>query len=209
MHKIAVPLPDTLWLYDHLRGYANPRAKIVGLERKKELIRLKRGLYITADAAADHFPIGCIANRLYGPSYVSFAYALRLYNLIPEYVPNVTSATRGKRRTKQFRTSLGVFFYRDVPDAVFHKAITYREENQARYLVAAPEKALCDELSTVGPLRSSSALERLLFEDLRIDPDELDRLDRQMITGLAPQYNSTAVTAFERLMRKLQHEKRT
>ena len=74
MQNISIPLPDTLWLYSQLSEYANPRAKIAGLERKKELIRLKRGLYITHEAAADHFPGGCIANRLYGPPYVSFAF---------------------------------------------------------------------------------------------------------------------------------------
>jgi hypothetical protein len=201
MQEIAIPLPDTLWLKSHFRRYANPRAKIAGLERKKRLLRLKRGLYITSEAAAGHFPGGCIANRLYGPSYVSFAWALRLYNLIPEHVPNVTSATRGKHRTKRFVTPAGVFFYRDVPDTVFHRAVCYREEGGARYLIATPEKALCDELSTIGTLRSVSAVEKLLIDDYRIDSDELRTLDMQLISAMAPLYKSTAVDNLNRFLK--------
>jgi len=103
---------------------------------------------------------------------------------------------------------LGVFFYRDVPSAIFHMAISYREENGVRYLVASPEKAICDELSTVGSIRSLGALERLLFEDLRLDTEALEKLDRQMIADLAPRYNGTAVTTFGLLMRKMENEKR-
>lgn len=208
MQNISIPLPDTLWLYGQLRNYANPRAKIAGLERKKELIRLKRGLYITREAVADHFPGGCIANRLYGPSYVSFAYALRLYNLIPEYVPNVTSATMGKRRTKRFVTPIGVFFYRDVPVPVFHRGITFRNENGVRFLVATPGKALCDELSIVGSIRTTRALEQLLFDNLRIDRESLQQIDRKEITALAPLYKSTTVNTFNRFLGSLTGEKR-
>ncbi|MBN1600249.1 MAG: hypothetical protein JW915_01510 [Chitinispirillaceae bacterium] len=203
MQNIPIPLPDTLWLNNQFQNYADPRAKIAALERKKELIRLKRGLYITSNAVANHFPGGCIANRLYGPSYVSFAYALRIYNFIPEYVPNVTSATRGKHRSKRFVTPVGVFFYRDVPAAVFHRAVTYRNENGVRFLVATPEKALCDELSTTGTIRSLRRLEKLLFDDLRIDYEDLLSVDTQIISELAPLYKSTTVETFARLIRSM------
>jgi predicted transcriptional regulator of viral defense system len=208
MQNVPIALPDTLWLYSQFRDYANPRAKIAGLEKKKELIRLKRGLYLTGEAAANHFPGGCIANRLYGPSYVSFAYALRIYNLIPEHVPHVTSATRGKHRTKRFVTPVGVFFYRDVPAAVFHRSVTYRTENGVRFLIATPEKAVCDELSTTGTIRSVRAMEQLLFDDLRIDRESLLKLDTQVIATLAPQYKSTTVESFNRFIGSIQDEKR-
>jgi len=208
MQNITIPLPDSFWLNDQLRDYANPRAKIAGMERRKELIRLKRGLYITRDAADHHFPGGCIANRLYGPSYVSFAYALRLYNLIPEFVPNVTSATTGKHRTKRFVTPVGVFFYRDVPAPVFHRALTFRNEAGARFLVATPEKALCDELSTVGSIRTVRTLEQLLFDNLRLDRERLRQLAPREILALAPLYKSTTVDTFNRFMGSFTSEKR-
>jgi hypothetical protein len=202
MQEISIPLPDSRWLVDHFRGYENPHAKIVSLERRKELIRLKRGLYVTSDALEKHLSYGCIANRLYGPSYVSFAYALRLYGLIPEHVPNVTSATRGKRHIKRFDTPLCSFFYRDVPAEVFHKEVVYREEAGGRYLIASPEKALCDELSTMSGMRTIRALKTLLFDDLRIDMHELAKLDSAIISELAPYYQSTTVDAFSRLTQK-------
>ena len=203
MQKIAVPLPDARWLSDHFRDYANPRVKMASLEGKRELIRLKRGLYVTSDALErNNLPLGCIANRLYGPSYVSFAYALELYGLIPEHVPHVTSATCNKRHTRRFDTPICTFFYRDIPVEAFHRDVVFREESNARYLIASPEKALCDELSTISSIRSLRSIEALLTEDLRIDGDELRKIEASAVAELAPYYRSATVESFSRYLTK-------
>ena len=115
MQKIPVDLPDTLWLQGYFADYANPKAKIGRLVRQGILYRLKRGLYIKAEGAQNTYLLGKAANRLYGPSYVSFVHALRWYGLIPEHVAHITSATYGKRRTKRYDTPVGSFFYQDIP----------------------------------------------------------------------------------------------
>lgn len=202
MQKLPIPLPDSHWLMDHFRSFANPRAKIVRLERQKELIRLKRGLYVTARAVEENLPVGLIANRLYGPSYVSFEYALRLYGLIPEHVPNVTSATRSKHHTRRFDTPLCSFYYRDVREEAFPREIVYREESGVRYLVASSEKALCDQLSTIAGIRTLRSIEILLRDDLRIDLDDIAELRWKIIEDLAPLYKSTTLDTVVRFSRK-------
>jgi len=115
MQEITVDLPDSLWLQHHFAHYANPKAAIARLVRNGVLYRLKRGLYFKAEKTSEPYLKGKAANRLYGPSYVSFVYALRWYGLIPEYVAHITSATMGKGRKKRYDTPLGSFFYQDIP----------------------------------------------------------------------------------------------
>jgi len=137
--------------------------------------------------------MGLVANRIYGPSYVSFAFALRLYGLIPEDVPAPTSATLAKRRQKRFDTSVGSFFYRDIPAAAYSEDVVYLHSGRWRYLAATAEKALCDELSCLSAIRSKKAMRALLFENLRIDENGFEKLDVRRIETLVPLYKSTTL----------------
>ena len=101
------------------RSYRNPNAGISRLVQRGDLIRLKRGLYLSAWAGGDPYRLVPAANRLYGPSYVSFEYALRWYGLIPEHVAHITSATFRRNRSKRFDTPVGSFLSRDVPSTAY------------------------------------------------------------------------------------------
>ncbi len=60
-----------------------------------------------------------------------------------------------------------------------------RVENSDRtgYLMASPEKALCDKLIFTRNLnvQSQQALQELLFDDMRIDEDSLAQFDPEVI----------------------------
>ncbi|MCK4514194.1 MAG: type IV toxin-antitoxin system AbiEi family antitoxin domain-containing protein [Spirochaetaceae bacterium] len=190
-------LVETFWLADLFKDYSDPKAKIRRLVRDGWIKRLRPGLYINTAGKTDPDVLMLAANRIYGPSYVSFASALRRHNLIPEAVPNITSATYRKRRTKTFHTTIGSFFYRDVPPAVFpHGVDLAGERSDARYLVAGPQKALLDQLSTVAGIRSRTALRDLLFADIRIDADSLQELSFADAIDWAAGYRSDAVDTF-------------
>lgn len=193
MTRKIVDLPNYSYLLDYYREYSNPKEKISRECKKGALVRLKQGIYVTRSALEEGLPLGLIANRIYGPSYVSFAYALRKYGLIPEDVPNPSSATLAKRRQKRFDTSLGSFFYRDIPEAAYSEDIVYMHSGRWRFLAATAEKALCDELSSISTIRSKKAMRALLFEDLRIDEDKFGKLDVQRIKTLVPLYGSTTL----------------
>ena len=114
MQELLVALPDSLWLQNHFKGYANPKARIARLVRQGVLYRLKKGLYIRAESAGDIFIQGQAANRIYGPSYVSFVYALRWHGLIPEHVQHITSATFNRGRKKRYDTPIESAFPRPM-----------------------------------------------------------------------------------------------
>jgi hypothetical protein len=202
MQNISVELPDTLWLKGYLADYANPKARIGRLVRQGILHRLKRGLYIKAEAAQNTYFLGKAANRLYGPSYVSFAYALRWYGLIPEHVAHITSATYGKRRTKRYDTPVGSFFYQDIPAGAYPYGVTFVGNEQSRFLMASAEKALCDELWRISGIRSIKRIEPLLFEDLRLDQDVFSQLDHSAIIAWAGKYNTLTLETFLKFLRR-------
>ena len=200
MQNLSVDIPDSLWLQNHFAHYAHPRARIARLVRQGELLRLKRGVYIHAESARDAFVKGKAANRIYGPSYVSFAYALRWYGLIPEHVVHITSATFGKGRKKRYDTPAGTFFYQDVPASAYPYGITFMGEAPRRFLMAVPEKALCDELYRVSGIRSMQRIRDLLFDDLRLDPDEFSKLDKKALIHFAAYFQSTTLSTFAKFL---------
>lgn len=117
-------------------------------------IKLRNGLYaLRADPPHELE----IANRLYGPSYVSFEYALAYYRLIPEAVYTVTSATT--KVTREFTIQGKSYEYSRIKKKAY---AGYRliKEGRARILMAVPEKALVDYCYFVD-LRLKSLNERL------------------------------------------------
>jgi Predicted transcriptional regulator len=146
--------------------------KVRLLERAGEIVRLKRGLYVVNPQVSD-VPISTelIANHLYGPSYVSMLSALRYYGLIPEAVQELQSLTVKHSRT--FENRFGVFRYLNCPADYFSIGLTQQKTGDAYFVVASPEKALCDLIVHTPGLNLRYQKECLAFleQDLRLDMD--------------------------------------
>lgn len=179
-------LKTHLVLMDELKSYASPAKKIERMVKNGELTRVVRGLYETDP----HTPGYLLAASIYGPSYLSFEYALALHGLIPEAVHQYTSASFDKKRAKQFETPFGVFSYRDVPEEAFPYGVQLLIENGYSYRLATPEKALCDELYKLSPCRNLAELEQLLFDNLRIDRQEFLNLNLTDMNEIASLYQT-------------------
>lgn len=163
-------------------NYRSPNMHIAMLEKKGLLIRLKRGQYVVSpEISGKELSVGLIANHLYGPSYVSLHWALRWYGLIPERVHTVTSVTT--RHTREFENSLGRFSFRGVSPGYFPIGIKIQEDAGLNFLLATPEKALCDMLMQEKhvPGQSISGLEVFFEEDMRMDLDDLRQMDASII----------------------------
>lgn len=105
-------------LLDSLKQYGRPRDRITKLLRKEAIIRVKKGIYVFGPKyARQPFSREILANMIYGPSCISFDFALNYHGLIPERVEAVTSATSG--RSRRFMTPVGLFIYRQIPKAAF------------------------------------------------------------------------------------------
>lgn len=146
--------------------------KVANLEKEGRIIRLKRGLYVVSPSESGKLlSLGLIGNALYGPSYVSMLTALREYGLIPERVETVESMTT--HLTVSFENPVGRFEYHHCPKDYYSIGITQREEEGVTYLIATPEKALCDYIVSTPrlPLRFIKDTSIFLEEDLRLDMD--------------------------------------
>ena len=173
-------------LMDELKEYVNPTAKIRRLVDSGKLVPVVRGLYETDGKIPGHY----LAPIIYGPSYLSFEFALAYYSLIPEAVYNFTSATFEKKKAKQYATPYGTYTYRDVPSEAYPVGIVLRSENGYGFHIASPEKAICDELYKISPLRNRRELKHLLFEDLRIDKEVFFLLNLVDLLEIATHYHT-------------------
>ena len=117
--------------------------KVRNLEAAGLIIRLKKGLYVV-DPKVSHIVLSTelIANHLYSPSYVSMQTALRYYGLIPEAVYTVQSMTL--KHTRSFDTPLGHYEYQMISRKAVPIGITSINKQNYAFLMATPEKALCD-----------------------------------------------------------------
>lgn len=193
---------DYQMLLDLFKDYVRPRDKISDLVRKGILIRVKKGLYLLGDDYRRHpYSKELLANLMYGPSYVSLQYALHYYGIIPERVETVTSVTIG--RSKRYTTPLGLFTYRQIPIAAFSRGMTRKTlEGDRAFLLATPEKALCDTIidDQGVSLRSFKSLRRYLFEDLRLEPEVLTGLQAEQIGEIARHYGSAKLRLLHRFL---------
>ncbi len=158
--------------------------------RAKRLIPLRRGLYETDTNASGK----CLAKKIYSPSYISLDYVLSSYSLIPEAVYSITSATSNK--TKIYNNAFGCFIYSHIPKSVFSLGLKEEYEGGCSYLIATPEKALCDKLYSLPVISNLLELTVLLFSDLRIDEEELVKLNKHDLLRFANLYRSKNLNLF-------------
>lgn len=182
----------------NLNNYVNKNNKISRDIKNGKLFKIVTGLYETNPNTPGYL----LAGSIYGPSYISFEYALSLYGLIPERVSTITCATFDKKKKKQYNTNFGVFTYRDIPVDAYSEEIELKIEGDYSYQIAKPEKALCDKLYTLSPLNNYNNLENMLFNDLRIDETEFNKLDANIIEKLSSLYHSTNIILLAKYMRR-------
>jgi len=198
-------LKTYLVLMDELKGYVNPAAKIARMVKAGEIVRIKQGLYETDPQAEG----AGLAEAIYGPSYLSFEYALSYHGLIPEAVYQYTSATFEKKRTKLFETPFGVFSYRDVPSPAFSLGVQLILNGGYSFRLATPEKALCDELYKLPPCANRTELEQLLFDNLRVDREAVLGLNLATLKDLASLYQTKNHKLFLSWIRREQNKRAT
>jgi hypothetical protein len=168
---------DYTFVMDCLKNYKSPRAKLTTLLQKGDLIRVKKGLYIFgSDYRKGPYSPEIMANKMYGPSYISREYALAYYGLIPEYVAEVTSVAT--KRTRKFETPIGRFSYAYLPSKLYQvgfNLVVVRNNETA--LLATPEKALADLVYFRDDHPETlKELVDLLFDDLRLDEAIVSRM---------------------------------
>jgi len=179
-----MPIVDYATIKNLLRenGYKYINDKINYMKQKGLLSSLKKGLYLYHSPYIQTFISNeIIANNLLGPSYISYEYALSYYNLIPERVEEISSVTT--KRSKAFSTEYGVYSYTHMKKELFTIGINILSSKQGNFMIASKEKALCDKIYALKgvKIRSKKAMREFLLDDLRIDFDEIDSFDLELI----------------------------
>jgi hypothetical protein len=200
---------DYLFMKFALQDYAYPRAKITTLLRSKELIRVKKGLYVL-NGKNPHKPFvkETLANLIYGPSYISLEYALAFYGFIPERVETLTSVTN--KKDKLFNTPVGVFSYRYLNSVKYCVGITQiMYDSTHPILIATPEKALIDQITLATPnikFENITEVENFLFEDLRIPSEKIAALDGKLLTKIDSIFVNQNITLLNKFIKKFRNQ---
>ncbi len=197
LKQIETPYVDAQTLLPFLCGYQRPRDAILRMVKNGELIRLSNGFYLVAEKIEQKsgrvIPYEQVANRLYGPSYVSLEWALSFYGMIPERVHTVTSMTNG--RDKTFHTPIGDFVYHRLNDVKYSVGVTQKAEANflGNFFIASPEKALADLVFVTCRYLDKEELKIELLESKRIDPEALLQMDKELLSQIATAYRAKSV----------------
>ena len=188
----------TAMILNELKAYANPKTKLSRMVQSGDYFPIVKGLYETNRNVDGYL----LAGSIYGPSYLSFEFALSYYGMIPESVYTYTSATFDKKRKKTFETSFGTFTYQDVPGKAYPWGIRLAFEGEYSFQIATKEKAVCDKLYNMSSVHSMKEMWQLLTDNLRIDEEELEKLDLQSLQILQQKYHSTNVNFLVKVLEK-------
>ena len=156
--------------------------------KSKEIIQLKKGLYITTDFLnknrGDISYLFYLANILRTPSYISSWTALQYYDLVTESIHTIISIT--PKITKAYETKVGNFAYKSIQKELFSDFSLVKSNSSALtkgfdFYIASPSKALFDLLyfktNQFRGIRFEDIKE--LIAELRIDIDEMDNKERE------------------------------
>jgi hypothetical protein len=199
---VPLILSKTIIRPQHSRGERQQLLNQLNRWRKRGLVlKVKKGMYVLNEHDRKINPSKpFLANQMYAPSYVSLEYALGLYGLIPERVPEVTSIT--SKKTVRISNPLGRFSYHHVMPAAFTGFRLTRDENNQGVLIANPEKAVVDFLylrlartSQRTPLSESMFAESYRFQDVAA-------LREQRLLHFASLYNNSKLRSVVRMFCK-------
>ncbi|MDP1721674.1 MAG: hypothetical protein Q8L37_00540 [Candidatus Gottesmanbacteria bacterium] len=107
-------------------------------------IQAKRGMYYLKTDPPSELEI---ANQLYRPSYLSFEFALAYYNILPDMVYTITSATT--KPTREYMVDSKSFRYTTIKLRAY-TGYEMKVADHKRFFIADPEKAIVDYLYAVS-----------------------------------------------------------
>jgi len=112
------------------------RVAATRLFQKGVLRRLRKDLYMLSEFPLDSFDV---ANRLLGPSYISFESALNFWGITTQIPFPIMSASL---RSKRYKIDSMEFIYYQLPKNLFN--FGYQQEKN--FYIATPGKALLDTI---------------------------------------------------------------
>ncbi|MCX5645217.1 MAG: hypothetical protein NTZ17_11125 [Phycisphaerae bacterium] len=167
-----------------------------------EIVHIRRGLYCLASRHQQKsMNLYALAQHVYGPSYISLESALGWHGWIPEAVHAITSASF--KKSKEFRTPLGIFSYDRVPQRVFYTEVERLVDASGNvFLMASPLKALADYVYVRK--KDWTGIEPVVGS-LRVEPEEFEQVTRATLEALIGNCSHSCVRRFLEGLRKDLH----
>ena len=188
-----------------LQHYKSPRDVITRLLKRKELIRVKKGIYVFGDLYRRRLiSLEVLSNQIYGPSYVSREFALQYYGFIPEGVEEITCMTTKKNIF--FNTVMGCFSYKHLSMERFSIGVTLLQNQPYSALIATPEKAIVDFIYNRKDLcQNQSELLNILLNNYRCDEYQLRKLNIKLLQKIAKVYNYPTINLLPVVIKDLKN----
>lgn len=164
-----------------------------------EIIHIRRGLYCLAPKyQKKSINLYALAQRVYGPSYISLESALSWHGWIPEAVYTVTSVSF--KKAKEFNTPLGVFSYNRIPQKLFYACVERLADEAGNiFLMAKPIKALSDY---VYVHKKDWMGLKPVTESLRVEEEEFASVTTNELNSLIENHVSRRVQKFIKGLKK-------
>ena len=156
----------------------------------KEIIKLKRGLYVSTDFfdknRSDPSYSFYLANVIRTPSYISSWAALQYYNLATEAIHSITSVTL--KVTKEYQTKAGNFAYQSISKEFFTDFSLAK--GKFDFYIASPSKALFDLLYLRTRQFNNLSVEQVkaMIPELRIDIEEMSKEEQDKFYSMITKY---------------------
>lgn len=170
---------------------------------KKELIQLKRGLYVIAPKYQNnYFSVFYFANQIAPFSYVTAESALNFHNWIPEQVKGEVISISPHGRNREFTTIFGKFIYKVPPinKSNFMLGVSIvKGSDDHPILMATPLRAIIDYIYL---LKLDNVNIDYLIESLRIEPELIKKITVDEIDNLTLVYKSQRVLKFLKTLKK-------
>jgi len=154
--------------------------------KRKEIVSLKKGLYVSANFYNEHKDdisyLFYLANIIRTPSYVSSWAALQYYDLVTEAVYTITSVT--PKVTRAYKTKVGNFTYQSLQKELFSDFSSIK--GNFNFFIASPSKALFDLLYLkTRQFRGLHLADiKTLVNELRIDLNEMSHEEQKNFFSL-------------------------
>lgn len=158
--------------------------------KRKNILSLKRGFYVTAEFYNKHKNDTSysffLANVLRKPSYVSSWTALQYYGLATEGIRTITSIT--PKVTRSYDAKIGSFSYASISDTLFDGFVL--QKGTFDFYIATPAKALFDMLYFKTRRFRGLVSKQIpdLLEELRVDIDVMDTKEQKKFYALIQNY---------------------
>jgi len=158
--------------------------------KRKDIIPLKRGLYVSTDFynknKNDISYTFYLANIIRTPSVISSWTALQYYNLATEAIHTITSIT--PKVTRSYETKVGNFAYQSIQKGLFSNFSSIK--GKFDFFITSPSKALFDLLYFKTRQFRGVHFEDIksLIEELRIDIDEMSEEEQTNLFSMIKNY---------------------